>query len=97
MRAIIKRSSSLTCSCCVIKCIRHTFAYIKAEPQAGVAMANQDWETKLENELRIVRRLLWRIREMRKCGDRRNVPRFFLRLGARTGERPGCPPGYRKT
>jgi CRP-like cAMP-binding protein len=31
---------------------------IGAEPQAGVTMANQDWETKLENELRIVRRLL---------------------------------------
>src|ERR1700690_980020 len=29
-----------------------------AEPQAGVTMANQDWETKLENEMRIVRRLL---------------------------------------
>ena len=25
-------------------------------------MANQDWETKLENEMRIVRRLLWKIR-----------------------------------
>ena len=50
------------CSCCVIKYVRHAFAYIKAEPQAGAAMANQDWETKLENEMRIVRRLLWKIR-----------------------------------
>jgi hypothetical protein len=62
MRTIIKLSSSLICSCCVIKCIRHAFAYINAGPQAGVAMANQDWETKLENEMRIVRRLLWKIR-----------------------------------
>ncbi len=37
----------------------------KSDPQAGVAMANQDWETKLENEMRIVRRLLWKIRIIR--------------------------------
>jgi hypothetical protein len=40
---------------------------------------------------------LWVVMLVEKCGDRRNVPVCFLTLGARTGERPGRPPGYRKT
>jgi hypothetical protein len=43
-----------------INIFRYAFAYLKAEPRAGVTMSNQDWEAKLEDEFRIVRRLRWK-------------------------------------
>jgi len=64
------RSSSLICNCYVINVFATYSPTLKAEPQAGVTMANQDWETKLENEMRMVRRLLW------EAGDRWNVRHF---------------------
>ena len=88
MRVVRKLSLVLMCSCYIINQLRHAFAYTKADSQAGVAMANQDWETKLENEMRIVRRLLRKIRGQTevtpiRTPTRCGVPELFKMISFR--------------